>query len=203
MENIKENIEKFKNMNYVDFNIENLYSPANQKRYNDYLINYVFKYYNNLKMINDYYLEKKLKGNNYFAGIFRNNKELSCVIPIRQTLFDEIVCIHELTHLVSELKNNMNEDSNYSEIIPYFNEYEYLKSIHEFFAKQYEIFRLNTAIKAAKELKDDNISKAYSHIAAYMILEKRKKNYDIKKLNKINATSKDVENKLILKGYTN
>ena len=202
MDKIEKKIEEFQNMNYVDFNIENLYSPANNERYNQYLINYVFKYYNDLKSINDYYVEKNLNGKNYFAGVFRNNVELSCVIPKRQTLFDEIVCIHELTHLVNELKNNISYNSEYKEIIPYFNEYHYLINIHEFFAKQYEILRLNTAIKAAKDINDDNYLESIAYINAYCALEKRKNDYNIKKLNKINSTSKDIEKKLILKGYT-
>ena len=202
MKKIENEVERFKNLKYKYFNIENFYSKCNNKRYNDYLINYVFKYFDDLKLINDYYLEKNLNGQNYFAGIFRNNVELSCVIPKRQTLFDEIVCIHELTHLINELKSNLNDGSIYDEVIPYFNEYEYLKSIHEFFAKQYEIFRLNTAIKAAKNLNEENKKEAYSYINAYLTLEKRKNNYKIQKLNKINSTSDDVEKQLILKGYT-
>ena len=202
MNNIKEKIIDLKNMNYVDFNIENLYSPSNQGRYNRYLIDYVFKYFDDLKSINDYYIEKNLNGRNYFAGIFRNNEEISCVIPKRQTLFDEIVCIHELTHLISELKGNIDYTSSYKEIIPFFNEYEYLMQINEFFAKQYEILRLNTAIKAAKKMNKDNAYEAYAYINAFYTLENRKNDYNIKKLNKINSTSSDIEQKLILKGYT-
>ena len=31
MDKIEKKIEEFQNMNYVDFNIENLYSPANNE----------------------------------------------------------------------------------------------------------------------------------------------------------------------------
>ena len=202
MKKIDKEIEKLQNTEYKYFNIENFYSKCDNKRYNDYLIKYVLKYFNNLKSINDYYLEKNLKGQNYFAGIYRNGMELSCVIPKRQTLFDEMVCIHELTHLINQLNNNMNYNSNYNETIPFFNEYDYLMSINEFFAKQYEILRLNTAIKAAKSLDNDTMENAYAYINAYLTLEKRKNNYNIKNLNKINSTSNDVEKQLILKGYT-
>ena len=196
------NIYKFSKMNYKDFNIENLYSPADPMRYNNYIINYVLKYFDNLKSINDYYQERNLKGHNSFAGVFRNNVEISCVIPKRQTLFDEIVCIHELTHLVSELSNNLDSCYCLKEVIPFFNEYHYLLSIHEFFAKQYEILRLNTAIKAAKNITKDNYVNSLCYINAYLVLENRKEDYDIEKLNKINGSKKNLEKKLILKGYT-
>ena len=202
MSNFSDKIDDLKNMEYVDFNIENFYSPANNERYNKFLIQYVFRYYTNLKKINKYYIEKKLNGENNYAGIFRNNNALSCVIPTRQTLYDEMVCIHELTHLISELKGNISNNSAFSEIIPYFNEYEYLMQINEFFAKQYEIYRLNTAINAAKNLSDKNKLKAYSYINAFYTLETRKNDYDIKKLNKINSKSKDIKNSLKEKGYT-
>jgi len=202
MSNNEKIIYEFKRKDYIDFNIENFYSPANDKRYNEYLIKYVFKYYQDLKSINDYYIEKNLKGNNFLSGIFRNGNEVSCVIPKRQTLFDEMVSIHELTHLINELSENLNDDSKLKEVIPYFNEYNYLLSIHDFFAKQYEIFRLNTAIKAAKTIDSENYNTALAYIYAYKILEKRKDNYDIKTLNKINSAKNNAEKKLILKGYT-
>ena len=202
MDKIKEEIEKLKNTKYTYINLESFKLYANQKRYNDYLINYLFKYYKDINKINNYCQEEDLNGNNYFAGIFGDDKNMSCIIPKRKTLFDEMVCIHELTHLISNLKENTNDYSMYNEVIAYFNEYNYLKSIHHFYSDLYETYRLNTAINASKKINDCSYSNALSHIIAYLILKKRKEDYNIKELNKINSSSNTLEKKLISKGYT-
>lgn len=206
MIDLEKEIFKLKNRNSIYFNIENLYYEADSERYNKYLINYVFKYYNNLDLLNKCCMEKNLNNNNFFAGIYYADECAksvpSCIIPKRKTLYDEMVCIHELTHLVSKLSYNMDDDSKYKEIIPFFNEYNYLKSIHEFYAEQYEIFRLNQAIKAAKNLNDENKDLMNPYIIGYLILKNRMKNYNINTLNKINSSKCDLEKKLIKKGYT-
>lgn len=206
MIDLDKEVFKLKNMNSIYFNIENLYYPADPERYNKYLTKYIFKYYSDLNLLNKCCIEKNLNNNNFFAGIYYAEEcakqEPSCIIPKRKTLYDEMVCIHELTHLVSKLNYNMDVYSKYKEIIPFFNEYDYLKSIHEFYAEQYEIFRLNQAIKAAKNLDNENKELVNPYIIAYLILKNRMNNYNINTLNKINSSKWDLEKKLIKKGYT-
>ena len=202
MDNINNKIEELKNTEYEYINLESFKLHADTKRYNEFLVKNVLKYFNDLKSINAYCQEENLNGKNYFAGIFGNGNSMSCIIPKRKTLFDEMVCIHEITHLISNLKGNNNEYSLYNEVVPYFNEYDYLKSIHKFYSDLYETFRLNTAINAAKKMNNDNAANALTHINAYLILKERKDDYNLKYLNKINSSDKDLEKKLILKGYT-
>ena len=195
MENI---VKKFRNMNYIDFDNHFKEIKSNNDRYNDYLNNKIFKYFNEYQNINDHYIEKEYNNNYFLSGIYENSNTIICNIPKRKTLFDEMICIHELTHLISALKVNMNHYSKYKEIVPYFNEYNYLKIIDINLANEYELFRFNTAIKSAKCKENEDY---LSYIIAYLVLQKRKNNYNINKLNKINSRD-ELEKKLILKGYT-
>lgn len=202
MIDINRTIETYKKMNYRYINLESFKTHADNDRYNDFLLNKLIKYYSDSSTLDEYCQEKNLDGNSYLYGIFTKGNNVSCIIPKRESLFDEMACIHELTHLISKLNNNLNDGSMYNEVIPYFNEYDYLKSIHHFYSDLYEILRYNSTVKAAKEINEENKEKAISYIYAYMVLMKRKTNYNIKELNKINSKSKDAEKKLILKGYT-
>lgn len=193
-------IEDLKNQSYVQFNEENFMHKANDQRFYDYLYSCMLKYVANPDMITDRIITKNISGNRDFSGIFYQGGNISCVVPVRETMFDEMVNIHEIAHLIACFTNLENEKSILREIIPFFNEYEYLKRIHPFYAECYEKYRLNNAIRLARHenVSDDELPEIY----AYSALEKKKKRYNINSLNKLNARSKKLEKKLEFKGYT-
>ena len=127
-----------KKLNLPDFNEENFFLKSDDNRYLDFLNNVVLKEVDNTDEIFNHIEEKKLDNNRDFAGIFYN-KEIACIIPERKTLFDEIISIHEITHLINYINNQNNEYALSKEVIPYFNEYSYLSRIK---TKFYHIFML-------------------------------------------------------------
>lgn len=189
-----------KKVSFPEFNEENFFLKSDNNRYFDYLNNVVLKNVNDIDELNKYIETKKLDNNRDFAGIF-NNKEITCVIPERKTLFDEMISIHEITHLINYLSNQKNADSISKEVIPFLNEYDYLSRIHDFYKDYYERYRLYTAIRAAKKMNNSNKEDLIPYIYAYFVLTSRKDNYDIEKLNQIN-TKKNLDKSLKLKGYT-
>ncbi|MBR3116837.1 MAG: hypothetical protein IKF36_03070 [Bacilli bacterium] len=194
---VSTNLKKLK---LPEFNEENFFLKADNDRYSLYLDKVLYKYVDNKDELNRHIETKNLGNNRDFAGIFNNN-EVTCVIPERKTLFDEMISIHEITHLINYYNNQKNGDSISKEVIPYFNEYEYLSRIHEFYKDYYERYRLYTAIKAAKKMNNDNKDEYLPYIYAYFLLSTRKDSYDINKLNQIN-TKKNLDKSLKLKGYT-
>ena len=186
-----------KNIDMINNYINNLYKVNNsEERYKKYLYKNVLKYLKKYN-INKYIFERNLNNDYSLSGIFQNNNIISCIIPKRKSIFDEIVCIHELTRLVNILSSNKNNDSKYNEIIPYFNEYDYLKNINEIYAKSYELYRLKSLFD---KLNNNELSN--SHFLAYLILKYRENNYDINELNKINSSDVELEKELKLKEYT-
>ena len=113
-----------------------------------------------------------------------------------------MISIHEIAHLINYLNHRENDKSIYREIIPFFNEYEYLKQIHPFYAEYYLRMRKNDAIECANKMNMKNEKDCLAYILAYLTLEERKSNYNINKLNKINVDSKKLEKSLVRKGYT-
>ncbi|MBQ3475341.1 MAG: hypothetical protein IJH20_04160 [Bacilli bacterium] len=192
-------INELKDVKDIDYNEQNFYSPANEERYQAYLNEFVLRYVTDVDSIMSCIQETNFKKE---AGIYQNGDEISCLVPKRETLYDEMVCIHEITHLIHCLENGEEEDDITKEIVPYFNEYDYLKRIHPFYAKYYEKFRLWSAVHYSKRLRgldEDNFS---SHIYAYFVLEQRKNDYDIDKLNQINSKHGKLKSPLNKKGYT-
>ena len=134
--------------------------------------------YNSLKK---YITEKELNGNYDYAGIYYD-KEIKCLVPKINNIYDELVCIHEITHLINYLYSR-EELGEYSEIIPYFNELEYLKNknprlLIDFFQRK-------------KGLIYDDIRYYYG----YSALALNHDIYDIDYLNKLNK-KRNIKNKL-------
>lgn len=199
MDKFKIIINELKDVKDIDYNEQNFYSPANEERYNAYLNEFVLKYVTDVDAVMSCVKETPFKQS---AGVYQNGSEVSCLVPKRETLYDEMKCIHEITHLIHSLENGEEEDDITREVIPYFNEYDYLKRIHPFYASYYEKFRLWSAVHYSKRLRgldEDNFS---SHIYAYFVLEQRKNDYDIDKLNQINSKHGKLKTPLNKKGYT-
>lgn len=190
-----------KRLNIPEFNEENFHLKADKDRYNEYLNNVLFKFVDNKERIMSHIVSKNIKISREFAGIF-HGMEISCIIPERKTLFDEIISIHEITHLINYLNNERNEESISREVIPFFNEYDYLSRIHEFYKDYYERFRLYTAVRSAKKINNKNKDELLPYIYAYFLLTSKKDDYDINKLNQINSKKTKLDKSLKLKGYT-
>lgn len=199
---MKEIISKLQSIRHIGFNTDNFSSPANEERYQEYLNDYLLKYVTNKNDLNTHIIERELESPEVYAGIYMGEKGIDCHIPTRKTLFHEMLCIHEIAHLIHYYNIKDYEHDNFSEIIPYFNEYEYLRNIHPFYAKAYEAYRLERAIYAAHRIGEIHPSAVHSHIYAYEVLESRKKDYKIDELNKINAEANSLEKKLTKKKYT-
>ena len=192
--------KELKNRKIIDYNVENFYSTYDKKRYNGFLNNIILKNVSNIDGIYDSLVEKNGKGNDFY-GIYTNGDNVICAIPNRNYLFDEMKCIHEITHLVNYIETGIIDESLSYEVIPYFNEYDYLRKIHSFYGKYYEKHRLYTSVNIAKNMNEENQKDCLAHIYAYLLLEEYKNNYDIEVLNKINATG-EITKGLTKKGYT-
>lgn len=203
METIAETVRKLRELNKQSLNMENFKTEANDDRYYNYLYHYVLGYTKDDSEIFDRVIEKEYYDENTnIYGVYFNGKDFSCIVPKRKTILDETRSIHQISHLVSALTNFSNDKTIYREVIPYFNENEYLKKMHSFYAENYLIYRLNTAIEAAKRMNKNNRNDCLAYIYAYEILKKKLVTYDIEKLNKINAKSKTLEKTLKQNGYT-
>ena len=199
MDKFKIIINELKRVENIDYNEQNFYTPADDDRYNDFLHNYVLKYVTNAESVFSCIKETNIKKE---AGIYQNGEEITCLVPKRDTLHDEMVCIHEITHLVNALENGEEDDDITREIIPYFNEYDYLKRIHPFYASYYEKYRLWSAVNSSKRLRGLDEKNFSSHIYAYFVIAKRKNDYDIDKLNQLNSKHGKLNKSLKSKGYT-
>jgi len=195
-------VEHLRNKKPEEFNVENFYVPADDDRFYEYLDDYLYYYVADEDEIEDHIEERKFYTEHKITGVFDNGKEVKCIVPERETLLDEMITIHEITHLINYLNSKNNGKSIHKEVISYFNEFEYLKQIHSFYSKCYLIKRENDAIECARIMNERNKKDCLSYIIAYETLVKRKNNYNIKKLNDINCNSKKLEKSLIRKGYT-
>lgn len=176
-----------------EYNLLKYYIPSNKERYNYYLNYVLFRYLKNSLEIKKHIEEETLIDAEENAGIYlNNNSEVFCIVPKKRTVFDEIISIHEITHLINYLNNENAYTSKYSEVIPFFNEYNYLSMIDLKYKSVYEKFRFYSA---------NNINNNYYF--AYLILQKRKYDYNINFLNKVNSQEKNIEKKLIKHNYTN
>lgn len=207
MKNIRDIILELRESKPYSLNMENFKTEANDDRYYNYLYHYVLGYTKDDGEIFDRIKEKELYIDNPdYYGVYYNGIDFSCIVPKRKTIMDEIISIHEITHLVSALNDFHNYNTTYKEIIPYFNEFEYLNNKqsfeHSFYASNYLIYRMNTSIEAAKRMNKYNRDDCLSYIIAGELLKRRTQNYDINKLNKINAKSRTLEKSLKLNGYT-
>lgn len=202
MREINDILINLKKSKQLKFNIENFYMNADEDRYYSYLNDIILKYVKNKDKVLSYIKEHNFGENNIVNGIFCKEGKLTCVVPQRKKLLDEMINIHEITHLVNNLISIDDDETISKEIIPFFNEYEYLKEINPFYAECYKILRYNNAIEAAKIINEKNYNDCLSYINAYYVLIDKEYNYDINKLNKINAKSKRLEKTLELKGYT-
>lgn len=205
MEKLEKNIINLKKKRLNELNMENFYSPADEDRYYEFLYNYVLSSVKDDGVIFDHIKEEKFYTKERVTGVTDIYGDVTCIVPERKNLFDEMVCIHEISHLISILNTPNNDKSPYREVIPYFNEYEYLKQIHRFFASYYETYRENDAILRARALNgqesDQRRKRNESFILAYELLKKRRDNYKIFDLNKTNAKSLTLEKDLKRKGY--
>jgi len=202
MEKLYENIKKLKEEKLAEFNIQNFYHYAEDDRYFDYVDNYLYYYLMTPEEVEECIEERKFYTENRITGVFELGNKVTCIVPERHTMFDEMVSIHEIAHLINFLNHRDNDKSIYREIIPFFNEYEYLNQIHPFYAETYLKMRRNDAIECANKMNMKNERDCLAYILAYLTLEERKNNYSINKLNKINTDSKKLEKSLIRKGYT-
>lgn len=194
MIDFNEELNKFKNeeskFDENKFNIKN----NNYKLYG-YVNNIILK--NKYNTISKYINEKELNGDYSYAFLYRDKTNTPKInVPKRHILFDELVYIHELTHLVNEL-NNEPKYTISQEVIPYFNEYEYLKRNYNYLLKNFLELKKKIIIDYNKNNNDYKID---TYIYAYLLLLKRKDDYNIYLLNHINK-EKNYENKLIKKDY--
>lgn len=195
-------VEELKNSKKKLFNIQNFYHKADDDRYFTYLEDYLYYYLMDDEELEDHIVEKKFYTDNMITGVFERDRDITCVVPERKTLYDEMISIHEITHLISYLNSRDSAKALHKEVIPYFNEYEFLKQIHPFYAECYLTKRRNDAIECAQRMNEKNQKDCLSYIIAYETLLKRKENYSINRLNNINTNSKKLEKSLIRKGYT-
>lgn len=203
MKNIRDIILELRESNPYSLNMENFKTGADDEAFFNYLYNNVLKYVKDDSSVFDRIVEKEYYDERIdIYGVYYNGKDLSCIVPKRKTILDEAKAIHEITHLVSILTDMHNEKTTYRKIIPYFNEYDYLIEQHSFYASNYLIYRMNTSIEAAKRMNKYNRDDCLSYIIAGELLKRRTQNYDINKLNKINAKSRTLEKSLKLNGYT-
>ncbi len=201
-EKFKDYLKELKRLRYDKFSLENFYMPANEGRYQEYLNDYLLKYVQNKEEILDHVVEAPLEEPSVYAGMFMGNTGLYCHVPERKNLFHEMLCLHEIAHLIHYYGIGFYEYNAFSEVVPYFNEYEYLKNINEAYAKLYEVYRKSRAIYAAHNLDRVYEDTVNSHVLAYKVLENRKDDYDIDELNIFNSVSMDLSKKLIRKKYT-
>ena len=199
MDKFRTIISELKDINNIDYNEQNFYSPANEERYYDFLNNFVLRYATDVDAVMACVKETNIKK---AVGIYQKDDEISCLVPKRETLHDEMVCIHEITHLVNALENGEECDDITREVVPFFNEYDYLKRINEFYARYYETYRLWNAINASKRLRGYDEENFSSHIYAYFVLEQRKNDYNIDRLNQLNSKHGKLKQSLGKKGYT-
>lgn len=195
-------IEELKDTKKKLFNIENFYLKADDDRYYQYLDDYLYYFIDDEEKIEDHIEERKFYTDHIITGVFDNGKEIKCIVPERETLLDEMISIHEIAHLINYLNSRNNGKAIHKEVVPCFNEYEYLKQIHSFYSECYLTKRRNDAIECARIMNEKNKKDCLSYILAYETLLKRKNNYNINKLNKVNTFSKKLDKSLIRKGYT-
>ena len=176
-------INNHKNISTIEYNKENFYTKDEPLRYATYVNRYLFSNVSDVSRIINSVRTTSIGSEFNLAGVYFNDNEVSCVIPERKCLLDEMICIHELTHLINYLESGNNNCSIYDEVIPFFNEYDYAKKIHPFYGKCYEQFRFNKAVNAAKNIGSndfDYYKDAIKAIYAYLLLNKKKDDYDIK-----------------------
>lgn len=203
MEKFDITIEELKNKKKHFINMENFKHEADDDRYYGYLYDYLLRNVTDDSIIFDSIIERPVYHDNYeLTGVFEKDRQFHCIVPERKTLFDEMVSIHEITHLINVLSSRNNDKSTSRETIPFFNEYEYLKQIHDFYATYYEKYRENTSIDAARMANERNKKACIAYIQAQLVLAKRKDNYNIDTLNRINTKTKRLERDLNRKGYT-
>lgn len=202
MEKLYENIKKLREEKPAEFNIQNFYLIADDDKYFEYVDNYLYSYVMDTDMVEDCIEERKFYTDDRITGVFEIDRKVTCIVPERHTMFDEMVSIHEIAHLINYLNNRNNDKSIYRKVIPFFNEYEFLKQINQFYADYYLRMRRNNAIECANKMNMKNEKDNLSYILAYLILNERKEDYNIDKLNKINTDAKKLDKALIRKGYT-
>lgn len=203
--NIQTFIENHRNVISANFNNENFYVHSDDLRYYSFVYRFLFNNVSDVNRIMESIKETKISGNTYYPGIYSTETNVKCIIPERKKLLDEMVSIHELTHLINYLESGRFDDSISKEVIPFFNEYDYAKKIHTFYSDQYLQFRYYKAIEAANRINHidkDYHNQAYASIYAYLLLKKMKNDYDIDLLNRINSSGKYLEPELQKKGYT-
>ena len=199
MIDLNKKINEYKEKRKVFFNEQNFYVNASEERYNGYLSETVLKYVHDKEFIKKYVEEKDLGHDSTFYGIFDNDK---CIVPKRKKLIDEMISIHEITHFISHLANKENDECLSKEVIPCFNEYDYLKRINKFYSECYLKYLLNKLITSSQTLQGDDIERIKPYLYAYEVLCNNKEDYNIHKLNKVNTKSKTLQLDLEKKGYT-
>ncbi len=194
-------IEDLREMEPAEYNEENFYTKPDDIRFFTYLSRTILSK-TEKRDLSDHIDQRKIYKRPFMAGTIITDDRVLSIVPELDSLRDEMSCIHEYTHLLNYLNNPSNQDSIYKNVIPTFNEYDYLKQIDKFYSDYYRRLVFNNAIEAAKNMNQKNQKDCLSYIIAYLVLEHRKDKYDIDKLNKINCNSKKLEKSLIDKGYT-
>ena len=183
--------------NQIYFNIENFKTKADEERYQEYLNKVLLKYVSDkAEILESVYVNKDEEQ----TGIITKNGKYIALIPKRKTMYDELLGIHNIALLIGILKRN--KFGIESEVIPVFNEYEYIKRYHEKLLTLYRKYLLSCSIDAAKDISNGDDLENMAIIYSDYVLKQRKDDYNINTLNKINAKSLDLKKDLERKKYT-
>ena len=194
-------VEDLREMEPEEYNEENFYTKSDNIRFFTYLSKTILSK-TDITDLSSHIDQRQIYRRPFQAGTIITSEGVLSIVPELKTIKDEMDCLHEYTHLLNYLNNPSNQDSIYKNVIPTFNEFDYLKQIDDFYANYYRRLVFNNAVDAAKNMRQNNQKDCLSYIIAYLVLEHRKDKYDIGKLNDINCNSKRLEKSLIKKGYT-
>lgn len=183
-----------------EYTVENFNHHADEDRYHSFLEDFVY-YYSDESIIEEHLFERPFYTENMLTGIYDDGKEIDCIIPETNNLYDEMVRIHEITRLVTYLNNKANDYDVTKFVVPYYNVYDYLKRIHPFYAEYYLRKIRNDAIESAKKIKSIKETDNMAKIVAFESIMRRKDDYNIRELNKANAFSKKLYRSLNKKEY--
>lgn len=173
-------------------------------------LDFFYYYYNTIINYTDSNIKKVLEEGKTLVdrdsekyGIFETSVGPKCIIPKPNTVGDNLKSIELLTiftQYISHDKTLKYDISN--DVIPTFNQYHYLYENNRDLLDIYILYKKYIAIRVAhtKDIKEkeENLKKIYS----YLVLLKRKKDYDIKYLNYINSNYKNVPKTLRYNGYS-
>lgn len=185
------------------FNEENFSRKNSALDFFYYYYNFIIKYTNSdeKKVIEDGKTLVNKDSEKY--GIFETSIGPKCIVPKPNNVGDDLKSIELLTKFAYYISHNKTLKYDISsDVIPAFNQYHFLYENDRDLLDIYMLYKKNIAIKVAhtKDInnKEENLKKIYS----YLVLEKRKKDYDIRYLNYINCNYKNVPKTLRYNDYS-